>query len=809
MRFGSLRLQGIGPYRDEVFIDFDALPGPLVAICGANGAGKTCLLEALLAGLYRKTKTRGHMKALATLRDSFVEVGVVIGEAAYLVRQTCDAHTGGGEAVVLGPDGQPLTESGKSSEAKRWVTRHCPDLSVYLASLFGAQKVGGLLGMDPAPRMQVVGRALGNARYELLAKAAGNHAKTHQDEVAQLYARLDEIGTSALRVQQLTATFAEVTAALQQSEQHRADADRALVAGREEAGERQAALSAWRERKARRADVARRIATLEADAELNTTRLANNRRALERAPEIRAAHAKLEGLRDQKVEVDRDVTAISSAVATAEAEQTRLKRESASAQQRMNAAAERIARAQATAATAGEVEAAARELKKAEKRLGEAHKERERFEEELRQARELERTSQLQRISGLRSNMEAIASPAGVSSPGEFARLAIDADDRLIAAAQDAPQAIAQAEASEREIRTKVDAAGRELAELRITAARQRAIDEAKEDVVRATAEQLTAGEEMAAAETRLLELESELPELRDQQSEARKAQQELADQVEPLQKDARLFDRLGAAEARIAELEAVGERLAKELETAQTELEQLPVEPEPEPLDLRPLQQAYDGAVAEVEALQRDLARAEAQLKQAKETAEREAELRGHVQTASAELADWKLLHSSLGRDGIQALELDAAGPELTDLTNEFLRCAGGRFSVRLDTTRRGAKGQRIEEFTIMVYDAQNGREGEAKTFSPGEQAFIGEALDLALSLYGIRRLGSTRPTIIRDEPTSTLDPDNGRTYVEMLRRAAELTDAHRVLFVTHHRSLWPLADSRIHIADGRVTVD
>jgi len=42
----------------------------------------------------------------------------------------------------------------------------------------------------------------------------------------------------------------------------------------------------------------------------------------------------------------------------------------------------------------------------------------------------------------------------------------------------------------------------------------------------------------------------------------------------------------------------------------------------------------------------------------------------------------------AAFGRDGIQALEIDAAGPELSTLTNDLLTsCFGERFEIRFVT--------------------------------------------------------------------------------------------------------------------------
>src|SRR5690606_31778561 len=73
VRFESVRLRGIGPFRDEVGVDLTELDGPLVAVTGANGAGKSILLGSLLGSVFRGVPTRGSLLDLATDRNAFVE----------------------------------------------------------------------------------------------------------------------------------------------------------------------------------------------------------------------------------------------------------------------------------------------------------------------------------------------------------------------------------------------------------------------------------------------------------------------------------------------------------------------------------------------------------------------------------------------------------------------------------------------------------------------------------------------------------------------------------------------------------------
>jgi ABC-type molybdenum transport system ATPase subunit/photorepair protein PhrA len=73
---------------------------------------------------------------------------------------------------------------------------------------------------------------------------------------------------------------------------------------------------------------------------------------------------------------------------------------------------------------------------------------------------------------------------------------------------------------------------------------------------------------------------------------------------------------------------------------------------------------------------------------------------------------------------------------------------------------------------------------------------------------MMACRHAGLNKPTIIDDEGDAALDVEYAPRYVSMLRRAAELMDASKVLFVTHRPDSWNLADSRLLIDGGKVMV-
>jgi exonuclease SbcC len=169
---------------------------------------------------------------------------------------------------------------------------------------------------------------------------------------------------------------------------------------------------------------------------------------------------------------------------------------------------------------------------------------------------------------------------------------------------------------------------------------------------------------------------------------------------------------------------------------------------------------------------------------------------------------ADWTLLEKAMGRDGIQALEIDAAGPGVTSLANELLAsCYGNRFSLAIETTGLKKDGGLKEVFDVRILDAQNGR--DAKQGSGGEMVILDEALRLALAIYQTQQSGYELRTLWRDETAGALSPENADRYVQMLRRARELGGFEQVLFIAHSPDVWQQADSRLFVEAGTVTPD
>jgi exonuclease SbcC len=170
----------------------------------------------------------------------------------------------------------------------------------------------------------------------------------------------------------------------------------------------------------------------------------------------------------------------------------------------------------------------------------------------------------------------------------------------------------------------------------------------------------------------------------------------------------------------------------------------------------------------------------------------------------------EWSLLNDAFGPSGIQSLEIDAAGPTVSSITNDLLfSCFGPRFSIKFVTQVLKADGNGYkDEFDIIAIDSEKGREGSIDGYSGGEQVVIAESVSLAIAVFNKMKSGVSWQTLFRDETTGALDDENAPRYIQMLRRAKEIGNFQKVCFIAHQDRLKDLADSRIELCNGDISI-
>lgn len=806
MRFDSIKVRGFGPFDSEITLDLREQEGRVVAVTGANGAGKSTLLELLAGALYRRMPTRGTLKDLATSRDAYVEVGLQNG-APWTVRQRVDAVSGKGEAEVLDGEGRAVLGSTKVKEADAWVADHLPSADVLYASAFGAQGSQGFLDLDPTARKRVILTTLGHTHLEQLAKAAGERARAAKVELDTLLARIaDE--------RERGGDHEAATARLDLAKEEVAQATEALKVARDALFEVQADAELARqanakreEQETKRRELAEQLRKAKAHRDELAERVRNNEALGAQADAIRQATADVERLQGEiadvetkRQELDRQCRDAIAKAGQAESLAKAAREAEERARRTAQRLRERLADREAMERQAEELPAREDAVAAAQKALDEAKAEVQRLE-----ALRLEGKDR--RIFDLRAGLAWIAEEP--SSDG-IAESTLAQDDALAEELASAPEAIKAAQLREREARADHESANRE-------ALAARAAAETLQELHKVAAELEEAEAAVSSYANEAAEQEAEAKIQREAATDAKAALRNLQPDVNLLQrslgdaqKSARLLAKLEVSKARLEELRPQHEAVEAAIGQLEEQLTALGTSTPPVAI---PTTTEQEHAVKEAEPRLRSAEAAvavrEAEVSQAKASAERLARLAVERKQLEEGLADWRLLERDLGRDGVQALEADAAGPELTELANDLLSTCGTRFRVRVETVRnkKSGKGER-EGCWVMVQDCVTGREDDAKTFSGGERVVVAEAINLAISMLGVRHAGLSKPTLVRDESGAALDGDNGRAYVEMLRRAASLVGAHKVLLVTHSEELAEMADSRITISNGRLEV-
>jgi len=815
MKLLRLSFRGLTTYAQPVSIDFDALGEGLVAVVGPNGAGKSTLLEAPFAALFKRFATRaGSLYEHCHGTDAYVEAVFLDGAGAEIsVRLAIDAERRTTDGYIL-VDGAPVTD-GKAAAFDAKVLRRFGSPDLLLASVFAAQDKGGsfltlrkgdrkalfceLLGLGLLEQLAGRSRAERTSAEQALAGARSLAARV-RDEIAPLDAARAELAQEIEAVALAGAT-------LESARQAEAASSNVLERARS-AGERAAALYdalAAAKREAVQLHIARTQAAQRLEAaekeHAERIRFLDARKVEELEPAARRRHAAaVHALEDRAERLHAQLGALPVL-------------EEALA----GLAAAQAARDEANGGVVAcaDADAALRGAQEAEREASRAY-----------QAAADRRDADLSR---LRQQAARLASVPCTQAGAWYARL--DAGHSAGEQSEVHPEDLAGTcplLADARTAQDRIDLveaeppdAGpyRETVRIREAAQKARAELGAPPDL-RAAEQAVATGQAALARAESGDALGEQLAAIAEQRNAADDSLEEM---LEAARKDvqqaaaerARLDHDLEALRSvttdhlamHAAEISAAATR-----EDAAREAWEAARRDAGDVTELTKAQGAAFERLRATEILERAAVAAEARARERVEQLARKAqELEDLVvkeAAAATELGDWQLLERGLGKDGVQALEIDAAAPEVTALVNELLAsCYGPRFSVTLETLREKRDGEYSEAFDLKCFD--RGQERSVEALSGGERVVVGEALSLAIGILQSRKLGVRYATWWRDETAGALDPENAQAYVRMLRRARQLSHAFQVIFVAHQREIWEAADARLVVQGGRVLTE
>ena len=144
--------------------------------------------------------------------------------------------------------------------------------------------------------------------------------------------------------------------------------------------------------------------------------------------------------------------------------------------------------------------------------------------------------------------------------------------------------------------------------------------------------------------------------------------------------------------------------------------------------------------------------------------------------------------LKTAFGKNGVPAMIIETAIPELEAESNDLLsRMTDGRMTLRLNTQREKVSGGVSETLDIEIADELGTRGYEM--YSGGEAFRINFAIRVALSKMLARRAGAHLRTLFIDEGFGSQDDDGRNKLVEAINTIQ--ADFDMILVITHIEEL------------------
>lgn len=850
-----LSISGFLSYRQPVEVDFTGFE--LACIAGANGAGKSSLLDAITWSLFGQARKRDD--SLINLQSEAAEVSLTFAYEGnvYRVQRTkprdkttllefhiLQCSDGGASALETFLTGQhlnwkPLTERIlRETETRIQQTLRLDYETFVNAAFFLQGNADQFTQQRSGDRKRILGNILGLEIWETYRQKAAELRKNVETEVASLDGRLQEISAELDQEQERKARLQELEEDLERLSHERAVQESALENIRKIAAtlaEQRKMVetlyrqlqSAERRLKDLKARVAERqdekesfdeILAQAAEIEAAYTGWQEQRAELERWEEVagrfREHEKRREGPRDEinaararLVQEQSSLQQEENQVGQARSQMETLELARQEARQALEQAEQRLARKEALDS----------ELQTARKRQAEAKAENPRLKAEMDELKE--RIDRLSATEGAdcplcgqplspedRYNLVQALNLRGKEMGDHYrANQALMREtDEKVAELEGQISDLSQAEADARQQEGR---SAQLNAQLEALEAQVRRWEEQGVPRLKEIALALEQGSYAPEAHARLAEIDAQLKEIGYDA-----AVHDAARQAELQGRDS--ADRLRALERARAALAP----LARELDELEQGIASQQAEVEKQNQDY----QAASIALQEAEAQAPDLASAESDLL---DVQERENRLRLEVGAArqevlvlddlkerrkkfkrrrkelSQQISQYKQVERAFGKDGVPALLIEQALPQIETKANEILeRLSGGSMSVRF-ITQAAYKDKRREDLKetldIQISDEAGIRDYEM--FSGGEAFRVNFAIRLALSEILAQRAGARLQTLVIDEGFGSQDALGRQRLIEAINMVRP--DFAKILVITHIDELKDAFPNRIEV--------
>jgi exonuclease SbcC len=674
-----LRISGFLSYREPAEIDFTAFD--LACISGANGAGKSSLLDAITWALFGQARKRDE--SLVNLQAKTAEVAFTFeyegnlyrvirslprGKTTQLEFQILDGGSAKVEAASSGA-WRPLTERTlRETEARIQQVLRLDYETFVNAAFFLQGKADQFTQQTPGRRKEILGSILGLEVWDVYRERAAERRKVVETELAAVDGRIREIEAELAEEPQRRQNLANLEAELERLTAVRKTQEAALESLRQAAASKLAAEKA---------------------------RLEEERR----------------GLQEQEKAVRQQAQAIPGLEA-------------------------RLAQAQAA-------------LQTAEQTLAQ------------RAAFESERTAAREAYAQLKAD-------------NEWLKTAMDDLKQRLDRLEEAKDAAV------------CPLCGQPLSQTHLESTLAQLQAEGKEK-----------GDRFRANKTRMDELAVQI---RDQDQQAARFAEAERDRLTAASTLAQETARLETVRKMVAEWEAGGARRLKEIETilsneAYLRQEQVPA------ADIQQAEKTLLDLQEQENRLNQEVGAARQKVNVLDDLRTRRQRLQAEREEHARQIGRYKILERAFSRDGVPALLIEQALPEIEAHANELLdRLSDGSMSVQF-VTQAGYKDKKRsdlrETLDIRISDGAGQRDYEL--FSGGEAFRVNFAIRLALSQVLASRKGARLQTLIIDEGFGSQDAQGRQRLIEAIN--AVRSDFAKILVITHMDELKDAFPTRIEV--------
>lgn len=840
----KLRLAGFTSYREPVEVDFTGFD--LACVSGANGAGKSSLLDAITYALYGKARVQNEAIINTASKTAEVTLDFSYENQVYRVtRSNSRGKTTQVDFFIQQPDAETTGKSWKvltertlrETDAKIINTLRLDYESFVNASFFLQGKADSFATKKPSERKEILAAILGLDQWEVFRKAAND-----KNRQARADAKLLERDIAAIQEE------------IETEERLHHDRDlveRDLALVREKVTSRQAQLDALRAQAQLIANQAKQLETLRQQLERSRqslqrkqqqanekqTTLAGYQLKLDQAAQIESAYQKLLSSRKELEGLDQ----LSQLFWPLE-------------RQRSGLESQLQSHAQSLEREIRNLQAEEQELQAALEASGRKRGQLENLIERLAAFAVLDDpqklNEQIQAISiqiealegqngSLKAQMEELAArkrkvedAAGSVCPMCGQDLSPQHRQVIIAEINELGKPLGDQHRANRAqteqlkaVKAKLESQvvqSRQQEVQRLNLQREQALLQQELDLLRERENTWKAGKA-----TRLLKAmeardnQSFLPELRDQLNQVSQqiaalaynqdAHNHLRQQVQAQADAEKFWQELQIAQNSSlllqAELDSMNSEIAREqdgLVEAEFHYDQ-----EAEALE-QARSQTQDSRLAEAElaslreeqdVYNRKLGEIAQALATIQTQRERQVRLRQEMEQTNELIRQYSKLETAFGKDGVPAMLIEQALPELEDQANELLaRLSDYSMSVRFNSQRAYKDNKRkdmMETLDILISDGSGSRDYE--TYSGGEAFRINFAIRLALSRVLAHRAGAKLQTLVIDEGFGNQDAQGRQRLIEAIN--AVRPDFQKILIITHLEELKDYFSNRIEV--------